>query len=364
MIQAKILTHSKSQIAGELITFELTFPTIILAEVNTHRMASKNTSSLRAIPFEKVVQTVKNNPFIPIEFQKHHKGMQGGEYVDEFTKPLVEKQWLQARDSAIEQAQLLYNSGISKQLCNRLLSPFCWTTMMFTTSKAGLLNLFELRCPKYTFEGEVFEQLGYQSNTNKSTVYFSKKQAVKQYGEVRDENNEFWRGINKGQAEVHFMDLAEKMYDCYNESVPEILQPDQWHIPHKDKMMTLEQFAEYCTINKIDNNGSIYDRFIEYQLKMSVALTARTSYTTIDDENELSIEKAQQIYDKCTSNGHWSTCEHIGQVLNQWAFNNNTKNCTLKGYVDNFEGFRSLRNILQSSTNNKMLRLVRQYNLR
>ena len=40
-----------------------------------------------------------------------------------------------------------------------------------------------------------------------------------------------WLQINKGQAEIHMMDLAEKIYDAMNESVPKKLKAGEYHIP-------------------------------------------------------------------------------------------------------------------------------------
>jgi p-aminobenzoyl-glutamate transporter AbgT len=58
-ISAEIVGHSLSPQGDELISVLCTFPRIILAEVNTHRMLSKNTSSSRAIPFNKTVEAVR-----------------------------------------------------------------------------------------------------------------------------------------------------------------------------------------------------------------------------------------------------------------------------------------------------------------
>ena len=45
-IKAEIITHSKRSNTGdEIITYKLTFPRIILSEVNTYKMLEKNTSS-------------------------------------------------------------------------------------------------------------------------------------------------------------------------------------------------------------------------------------------------------------------------------------------------------------------------------
>jgi thymidylate synthase ThyX len=81
MIQAKIVADSLNPQGDRLTTFIVTFPRIILAEFNTHRMFSRNSASSRAIPFDKMVKSVQENPFIPIVWQKDHKGMQGKEYL-------------------------------------------------------------------------------------------------------------------------------------------------------------------------------------------------------------------------------------------------------------------------------------------
>ncbi len=70
MIKAEVVADSLSPQRDRLTSLLVTFPRIILAEVNTHRMLSKNTSSSRAIPFNKMVEVVQNDPFIPIAWQK------------------------------------------------------------------------------------------------------------------------------------------------------------------------------------------------------------------------------------------------------------------------------------------------------
>ena len=69
-ISAKIVADSVSPQGDRLTSLLITFPRILLSEINTHRMLSKNTSSSRAIPFHKMVEAVQNDPFIPIAWQK------------------------------------------------------------------------------------------------------------------------------------------------------------------------------------------------------------------------------------------------------------------------------------------------------
>ena len=157
-INAEIVGHSLSPQGDELISVLCTFPRIILAEVNTHRMLSKNTSSSRAIPFQKMLEAVQNNPFIPIAWQKQHSGMQGIEYFEN-TKQLTED-WTTASKIALKEAKKLHDgAGITKQLANRLLEPFMWTTMLITGSREGWDNFFNLRNPVYEIDLDNLEKL-------------------------------------------------------------------------------------------------------------------------------------------------------------------------------------------------------------
>lgn len=162
MIKATIVADSINPQNDRLTSVLVTMPRIILSEINTHRMLSKNTSSSRAIPFNKMVEAVQNDPFIPIAWQKDHKGMQGTEYFQSENGDNVHKlteAWLVARDSAVQQAQGLNNSGVTKQLANRLLEPFMWTTMLITGSKEGWENFFELRNSVYEIDLDNLDSL-------------------------------------------------------------------------------------------------------------------------------------------------------------------------------------------------------------
>ena len=177
-ITAEIVGHSLSPQGDELISVLCTFPRIILAEVNTHRMLSKNTSSSRAIPFKKMVESVETNPFIPIAWQKAHSGMQGSEYwteedevrIDignefeyiEDIQPITEEfkiRWLEARDKAVNIAIGMNDLGLTKQLCNRLLEPFMWTTMLITGPRSGWDNFHSLRNPIYEIDLDNLDKL-------------------------------------------------------------------------------------------------------------------------------------------------------------------------------------------------------------
>ena len=221
MISAKIICDSLSPQGHRITTFELVFPRFILAELNTHRLFSKNSASSRAIPFNKMVKAVQDNPFIPIAWQKHHSGMQGTEYFDDETViEILRNQWTEGSKEAILRAKILYESGLTKQLCNRLLEPFMYHKVLLTATEFD--NFFDLRCPQY-------EHPNNPGIFYKSLKDFSKKHITMGWLDYKYEQR---FKINKGQSEIHMMQLAECMYDAMNESVPKQLKPGEYHIPY------------------------------------------------------------------------------------------------------------------------------------
>lgn len=318
IINAQVVADSLNPQGDRLISVLATFPRFILAEVNTHRMLTKNTASSRAIPFLKMVETIKNNPFIPIAWQKDHKGMQGTEY---FTKSYeiedCERNWLVARDKAIQVAIRLSDNKVTKQLCNRLLEPFMWTTMLITGSKEGWDNFFELRCPNYCMEENEF--------------YKSWKEVLKCYDfekETIEDGYLFKAAHNTGQAEIHMMDLAEKIYDAFNESTPKQLQAGEWHIPFYD---TADKFGpgpwiDYCNNNSNADYHSL-EEFTQFRVKISTAMAARTSYTVVGEEKELNYENLIALHDRLIVQNplHASPMEHCARAMNNEEYVSHVK---------------------------------------
>src|SRR5690554_6189420 len=119
--KCEILADSISEQGHRLTTFKLTYPRIVHAEMLRHRMLSRNVASSRAIPFEKMVKDIKEDPFIPLAWQKSHKGMQGTEYLQVKDGIYgVKEHWLEARNKAVELATSLHSSNVTKQLVNRI----------------------------------------------------------------------------------------------------------------------------------------------------------------------------------------------------------------------------------------------------
>lgn len=147
MHEVQILKDSISNRGHRLTTFEVKLPRIVLAELNTHCMFGRNSASSRAIPVQKMLRMVMEDPYIPSEWGKNQKGMQAEEEVIAAIAAESELEWLRARDSAVRHAQSLLELGIHKQLTNRLLEPFMWHTVIITAT--DYWNFFHLRNDKH-----------------------------------------------------------------------------------------------------------------------------------------------------------------------------------------------------------------------
>jgi thymidylate synthase ThyX len=315
MIEAKVIADSISPQGDRLTTFILTFPRIILAEFNTHRMFSRNSASSRAIPFEKMVKSVQENPFIPIAWQKEHKGMQGTEYItDENNISDCINDWLEARNNAIRIATRL-NSGfwieeetkvgedrVTKQLCNRLLEPFMWHTVIMTSGKEGLENFFDLR--------------------------------------------------DHEAAEIHIQELARKMKEVYNESKPKQLQAGEWHIPFGDNII-MSILDQHEIAYKFPNIKSIND----LKIQIATARCARVSYTVVGEEGkEPNYENDIKLHDRLLESGHFSPFEHCAKVMSDEEYESFIKGEIdfgfgipkhTMGWCNNFKGFIPYRYLIE-----------------
>ena len=295
-ISAEFICDSINEFGNRLTTMKVTFPRFILAELNTHRMFSRNSASSRAIPFEKMVNSVMENPFIPIAWQKDHKGMQGTEYfaTDSVEASDLHDHWLEGRDWSVKKAKSLSERNLTKQLCNRLLEPFMWHTVLITATEFS--NFFKLRCPQYEFFGK---------------IYRSKKDVFKEM-EVTEED---LQRQNKGQAEIHMMALAEAMWDAMNESTPKQLKAGEWHIPFKPEFLTYKEGDQ--TISYVPNPA--FPEEIKDTIKVAVANCARVSYTTVGEESKERLSSEDiKLYNRLLESGHLSPFEHVGRAMSRF----------------------------------------------
>ena len=370
MYKCEILADSVSPQGDRLTTFLVTYPRIIHAEMCRHRMLSRNTASSRAIPFEKMVKDVQENPFIPIAWQKSHKGMQGSEYVSEvLSNNNCKNSWLKARDNAVQVANSLNKDcEVTKQLCNRLLEPFVWTTELVSGTEWE--NFFELRCPKYhtPVSGEGF----YFRSKEECLDNHSNPENLSKLENMTDLE---WLQINYSQAEIHIQKIAEMMWDCYNESTPKKLQSGEWHIPFEDRFNFTPDRGYYSGNTYI--NGILVDnKELRDKLKVATARCARLSYETLGDNPKIDYEADIKLHDRLLLDKHLSCFEHCARAMSNEEYETFVKGqiirvgCEIErydkgdysedvvikkdiqGWCNNFKGFINYRYLIENEKNN------------
>lgn len=126
-----------------LYTFELEYPRFIHSEFMTHRMFSRNASSSRAVPVERTINNILNEPWAPLHVYKNCKGMQGKDLASDAEYGAFCKLWEDAKYKAITTAQDMIDKGFHKQHINRILEPFTKIKVIVTATEWS--NFFDLR---------------------------------------------------------------------------------------------------------------------------------------------------------------------------------------------------------------------------
>lgn len=141
VLNSKVIAHSRSWLGLEAITYELTIPKWLVAELNTHKVEiERNSASSRAIPVNTMISMVISDPFEPDEWYYSHSGMVADEPMTPEDATYAREQWLGARDDMVKRANNLLHlpSGRSaEKLVNRLLEAFLWTKVVVTFTLSG-----------------------------------------------------------------------------------------------------------------------------------------------------------------------------------------------------------------------------------
>ena len=134
---ARVLLDSVSPAGIRLTTMEARYPRFIHAEVMTHRLFSRNSSSSRAVPIRKMIDAVRNEPALPTWWGRNQSGMQADDEISDEARVLAQAEWRRALEDALAHAERLAASDINlhKQLVNRILEPFAWITVIITATE-------------------------------------------------------------------------------------------------------------------------------------------------------------------------------------------------------------------------------------
>lgn len=142
--EANVISKSIGKENGVMVgTIEVVYPRVILAEVNTHRVISKNGASSRAIPFAAMIKYLRENSFSPLQWLVNKPGMSTTEVMGPQDSAECQAIWLEAMEDAIRHATRLNDLHCSKQYMNRLLEPFMMTRTLLTSTRWE--NFYKLR---------------------------------------------------------------------------------------------------------------------------------------------------------------------------------------------------------------------------
>ncbi len=253
VFEAKIVTDSISPARSRLTTFALRYPRFVHAELMTHRLLSRNASSSRAIPVNKIMQQLEEDPAMPVYWGLNEKGMQARTEADDFTIEAFKTLWLEARDGVLEIARTLNGMGLHKQLVNRLLEPWSHISVVVTATEWD--NFFDLRCSP--------------------------------------------------DAQPEIKVVADKMRDLYYTNTPSRVEFGGWHLPF---IQDEEKHApgNYGKKGHLKNEGNL--------VKASTARCARVSYLT-HDKKKPDLDLDIVLHDRLLSSRHMSPFEHCAQPL-------------------------------------------------
>ena len=290
-IESQLILASKNRDTGvNLYTFVLTYPRVILAEVNTHRMLSRNTASSRAIPSKKQRERVLSDPFTPVTIGQNQRGMQAGRELAGWRRFAVVKTWELSRYPMVFASWLLDKLGAHKQIVNRIVEPWTFTQQVVTCT--DLKNLFKLRDHK---DAEPHFQ-----------IIAGQMQKQVKYVEALFNTVNFDCRNPDGSACA--LDRVNPPLGVYR---VQMLRPGDWHLPF------------------VDESESFND--VESLKRVSTARCARVSYFLPESGKRSDMERDLELCNRLSSSGHWSPFEHVATPVPEDA------------YIGNFRSWKQYR---------------------
>ena len=262
-IKTEVIAHSVWEDSPAILSAAITYPRFVHSEFMTHRVFSRNASSSRAIPIQKMIQQVSMDPAMPVAWGANKPGMQAGDEIStpvrnpfypghpadptpEYLSPA--DAWLLAQEYAVYFAEAFAAAGYHKQIVNRLLEPFAHITVIVTATHWQ--NFFDLRCHP--------------------------------------------------DADPTIKALADQMRDTFAASTP---VEQQWHLPY------FTQKDAEAVWSKNDSDGS--QDFNTFAM-ISAARCARVSYLN-HDGTKPDIEKDMKLANMLLTSKHMSPFEHQAQ---------------------------------------------------
>lgn len=298
MITSKVIADSITKTGVRITTLEAEYPRMVLAELNTHRMLSRNSASSRAIPTASLLAHIRNDPAKPVFWGKNKPGMAVTEELDLDLQEQAVEIWESGCDSAVRTAKGLAGLGTSKQIANRPVEP--WMMMKTVVTATEWNNFFYLRAHK--------------------------------------------------EAQQEIQALAYAMLDSMQGSKPQQLKHGEWHLPYVQTSRNSKGDLYY------HSNGTLLS--LEEAKIISASCCAQVSYRRSDT----SLEKARSIYAKLIEStpSHSSPVEHQATPMperflgkeytraQQWPLGISHQDRDGEYWSGNFKGWIQLRKTLKN----------------
>lgn len=246
--EVEFILGSKVKDAPPISTLRLRYWRPIHSEFMTHRAFSRNASSSRAIPVNKLASSTEDNIFIP-KFRENKSGMQPGPHLQPTKQQRAEEIWKSAAEYCLYASQKLDELGVHKQWANRPLEWFGYINVLVTATEWD--NFFELRTA-------IEEQTGFP--------------------------------IPQDEMYDLAMEIKDVLWAAEGQNLYQTLRPGEWHLPYVTK-------------------GETQALTLQDQLWVSAARCASISYQTVDGK-EMTVEKARELGERLEARKHWSPFEH------------------------------------------------------
>jgi hypothetical protein len=258
-ISTQTIADSISPAGKRLTTMLLRYPRFVHAEFMTHRVFSRNASSSRAIPVEKMIQAVIDDPAMPIYWGMNQKGMQAAHELSIDQQREAMRVWLDGMQKAVNTAQMLNDLGLHKQIVNRVIEPWAHITVVVTATEWN--NFLHLR--------------------------------------------------DHPDAQPEIAELARQIKEELDTNQPVLLQPGQWHLPFIDVDVEYAVVERMLQVGRITRDMPKPVEVYNVLIKMSTARCARTSYLTHDKLNP-TIDGDLELFNRLVGSNplHASPTEH------------------------------------------------------
>lgn len=179
-IKVDIIADSISEAGKRITTFQLSYPLMIHAELMTHRVFSRNAASNRAIPVTRLINRTIEDPAIPMVWGSNKPGMSAGAELGLYKQFLLKGLWLGGLYSSAFFAYLSSKLGLHKQHANRMMMPYQHIDVIVTSTEWE--NFYNLRLDE--------------------------------------------------AAQPEIQELAKKMLQASERSIPKVLKEGEWHLPY------------------------------------------------------------------------------------------------------------------------------------